>query len=536
MRAGQLRYGRRVMCVFAAMACAAAGGALAAPDEFRTMWATRFEWPSASEAECKTTIDEIMAELSYARFNAVFFQVRGQADVLYPSPYEVWSPLIGGQDPGWDPLAYAIDAAHALGLEFHAYINTHTCWHSDTLSLPPNPNHVFYQHCNAADPQHRDWLNWNDSSNPQQFYGPYVWFAPGVPAYQAYIRQQVLYVVENYDVDGVHFDRIRSPTAGQASQDPISLARYYNARTNPDGLNFTQWTADQITRTVQDLYAAIMAAKPQLKVSAAVFADPYSSRWQLHQDSLAWADAGAMDMLVPMMYSSGGEGSAWDDQLQTWLGATAGDHVHIVPGHITSQGLDSLIEQVELARLRGAAGNSAFSWGSFWGWYDYRNGVYAQSAARPAMPWKTSPANGIIYGHVSTPDDDPQVDAQVRLAGRDAVGLSGYDGFYSFLEVPPGTHTVTATHPYYAPAEVPDIVVTAGSVVHVDLPLPPKPVGDFDNDGAADLDDVNMYLRCMYKPGYTYVQVHPCSVGDADEDDDVDLQDFAVFQVTVLPE
>ena len=351
-----------------------------------------------------------MAALAGVHFNAVFFQVRGQADVLYPSPYEVWSPLVGGQDPGWDPLAYAIEAAHAHGLEFHAYINTHTCWQSvpgPAHTLPQDPNHVFYAHCNAANPGARDWLHHDDPASPSQFNeSDYVWFAPGVPAYQAYIRQQVLYVVQNYDVDGVHFDRIRTPGYGQPSWDPISRARFLSARTNPDGRDFSAWTADQITRQVRDIYAAIMAVRPYVKVSAAVYPDPDSAPVNQHQDAIAWAQAGALDMLVPMMYSAGGEGSQWDARLQTWLARAAGLTVQVVPGHSAGQGYTSLREQIELTRWRGGAGNSVFSWSSFTYWGDYASGAYAVSAQTPAMAWKGGSGWGILYGYVAGPDGE----------------------------------------------------------------------------------------------------------------------------------
>ncbi|MCX7624805.1 MAG: family 10 glycosylhydrolase, partial [Candidatus Sumerlaeaceae bacterium] len=94
--------------------------------EYRVMWVSRFEWPSANEATAKANIDNIMQNLAANGFNAVLFQVRGQCDVHYPSPYEPWASTYGWTDPGWDPLAYAIQAAHSRGLEFHAYINTHT--------------------------------------------------------------------------------------------------------------------------------------------------------------------------------------------------------------------------------------------------------------------------------------------------------------------------------------------------------------------------------------------------------------------------
>ena len=506
------------------------GGAGVRAAEFRAMWDTRFEWPDANEATCKANIDAAMQDLAGANFNAVFFQIRGQADVLYPSPEEVWSPLIGGVDPGWDPLAYAIASAHANGIEFHAYINTHTCWRSEYWIPPSDPNHLFYAHCNAADPEARDWLHHDDPDDPVQFSeSDYVWLAPGVPAFQAYIRRQILHVVENYDVDGVHYDRIRTPWSNEPSYDPISLARFNDSQSNPLGLTFTEWTADQITRNVRDIYAAIMAVKPQVKVSAAVYPNLYIAPTSQHQDAVAWANGGALDMAVPMMYYSGGAGSGWDSQLQAWLGAL--DQAHVVAGHITSQGRSSLTDQIELTRLRGAEGNSVFSWGSF-GYYSYyANGVYEIPASLPVMSWKISPTKAIIYGYVTAPGGSPVVDAQVHLSGRSERALSTGDGFYSFLQVPPAAYSLTISHPVYYPVTFTGVTVAAGDVLRQDLAfLGVPPPGDFDHDGDVDDLDIAPFNYCLLGPGYDFAPGHFCLDGDADGDMDVDLADFAGFQ------
>src|SRR5512145_229897 len=112
------------------------------------MWVSRFEWPNRDPAACRATIDEIMKTLAAHRFNAVVFQVRGQCDTFYPSPEEPWSPMISptGSDPGWDPMAYAIEAAHANKLEFHAYINTHVAWQNGQQRPPAVPSHIFFKH------------------------------------------------------------------------------------------------------------------------------------------------------------------------------------------------------------------------------------------------------------------------------------------------------------------------------------------------------------------------------------------------------
>ena len=56
--------------------------------------------------------------------NAVIWQVRQSGTAYYNSSYEPWGRYAGYQDPGYDPLAYAIEEAHKRGLELHAWFNT----------------------------------------------------------------------------------------------------------------------------------------------------------------------------------------------------------------------------------------------------------------------------------------------------------------------------------------------------------------------------------------------------------------------------
>ena len=52
--------------------------------------------------------------------------MRSGADALYASSLEPWAvQLTGtpGADPGYDPLAFAVEEAHARGLELHAWFN-----------------------------------------------------------------------------------------------------------------------------------------------------------------------------------------------------------------------------------------------------------------------------------------------------------------------------------------------------------------------------------------------------------------------------
>src|SRR5699024_4212456 len=70
--------------------------------------------------------------------NAVIAQVRPTADAVWPSPYEPWSTYLTatqGQDPGYDPLAFRIEAAHERNLEHHARFNPYRVAMSDDAAL-----------------------------------------------------------------------------------------------------------------------------------------------------------------------------------------------------------------------------------------------------------------------------------------------------------------------------------------------------------------------------------------------------------------
>jgi hypothetical protein len=85
------------------------------------------------------------------------------------------------------------------------------------------------------------------------------------------------------------------------------------------------------------------------------------------------------------------------------------------------------------------------------------------------MSWKDAPTTGTIYGYVTDASASPVVDARIVRSGSSYTALSSGDGFYSFLLVPPGTYTLTASHPAYGTVAMPGVPVAAGDVVRQDI-------------------------------------------------------------------
>ena len=94
-------------------------------DEFRATWVITWELiddENSTEAN-KALARQIIEDHDRANMNAVLWQCRQSGTAYYNSSYEPWGYYAGGSDPGYDPLAYAIEEAHKRGLELHAWFN-----------------------------------------------------------------------------------------------------------------------------------------------------------------------------------------------------------------------------------------------------------------------------------------------------------------------------------------------------------------------------------------------------------------------------
>ena len=151
-------------------------------DEFRAVWVAtvyRLDYPSQATTDpavLKRDADAILQGCVDMGMNAVILQVRPSADALYPSELYPWSKYLTGAQGtapknGFDPLAYWVERAHALGLELHAWINPFRITKGGAAE---------FQALTANHPAklHPDWV--------VEYEGDY-YFNPGLPEVREYI-------------------------------------------------------------------------------------------------------------------------------------------------------------------------------------------------------------------------------------------------------------------------------------------------------------------------------------------------------------
>jgi uncharacterized lipoprotein YddW (UPF0748 family) len=438
--------------------------------EMRGMWITRFEWPDreGDADKMRERIREIMATLGENHFNAVYFQIRGQADVLYPSPYEPWSPLIGGKDPGFDPLEFAIAEARRNDLEFHAYINPFPSW-QDEGTPPADPDHPYNRF-----PEWECLLE-----NGEKVFAEYYYFSPGNPHVHAWVRKVIRDIVERYDVDGIHLDRIRYPDP-RSCHDPVSRERFAGIG-NPRQLEWEDWQREQITRFVYDLYGELQLVKPEVKLTAAVwgiydryrlegYSDFSSGFHQFYQDSFAWMRLQAMDALVPMIYwPIGGNRPHYDELYADFLEHGAYGR-HIYGGTASGHQPEQVKSAIEFTRQVNGHGTVAFSITNAERrdrWPVYRQ-VFEQPALVPGMPWKNRDAVGHVAGRVVDAEGNPVTDAWIRMEGMRSVWLSSGDGFFAILNAAPGDQVLLVQHGD-GPVSTQRVNIPRGAVAEVEV-------------------------------------------------------------------
>ena len=295
-------------------------------------------------------IDTLVSDAKALGLNALFVQVVRRGDC-----YCLRSKLPVSDDPaltpGFDPLALLLERAHAAGIQVHAWVVTLALWGAD--APPTSPEHVYNLHGPNA-PSGESWLNlrYDGVTRPERD----VYLDPGVPAVADYLSAAVVSLAQNYDLDGVTFDRLRYPDfnlddAPSWGYNGVSLARYA-AETreetgavglpHPSDPTWTVWRRRQLSLLERRLYLELKRANPALWVGSATvaygappesFANSVAHRLVL-QDWAGWLKNGFLDLNIPMNYKRFG-----DAREEKWFQAWNRYAPTLTSGGVTAVGL-----------------------------------------------------------------------------------------------------------------------------------------------------------------------------------------------------
>ena len=388
--------------------------------EMRSVWiATVFniDWPKGADYgkpdQMKADLIAYLEACKTANLNSVCFQVRPMCDAFYKSSYEPWSSYLSGsrgKDPGWDPLAFAVQEAHKRGLRIDAWVNPYR------YSKTPEQPWAGASWSNAKDAEARKHL---------LTYGGVSILDPAQQWTIDRIVNVCVEIITKYDVDGLVFDDYFYPQDIPTSS---SAGDYSEWKKSGTSLEFGDWRRDNVNRMVKAVYAAVQQHRPDcsfgispagVSCSDAAVAKkhgvepiPRGSDWQyngIFSDPVQWLEDKSIDYISPQIYWSTTNPLAPYIPLTQWWSKVAnqfGRHHYashyntsesvLTPGNAASY--IQMLYQISANRsntLNNAPGSIFFSakclkegsWGSTFANYVAQN-IYTHKAIPPAMTWK----------------------------------------------------------------------------------------------------------------------------------------------------
>jgi len=301
------------------------------------------------------TWDQAVKRLADNGFTAVIPNMLWGQTAYYKSTVLPVAPEVA--DKG-DQIALCLAACKKYNVECHVWkVNYNMGWTAPAKTAA------------ALTAQGRTQVGFDGKANEK-------WLCPSHPDNQALEIASMVEIARKYDVHGLHFDYIRYPNRDHCFCTPCRL-RFEKAA----GVKVTRWPADvrdkpelaskwlafrreQITTVVAAVSKQARAARPGIKISAAVFSNWPVDRDRIGQDWKLWCERGYLDFVCPMDYTP--HSSQFErlvtNQLQ-WAGKAK-----CYPGiglSVWSNPTDacSLIEKIAITRRLKTGGFTVFNYG-----------------------------------------------------------------------------------------------------------------------------------------------------------------------------
>ena len=386
--------------------------------EIRATWITTLggmDWPRNKATNAngirrqQQELRDILDQLKEANFNTVMLQTRLRGDLIYPSAFETFPEALTGKtgrNPGYDPLAFAIEECHKRGMELHAWIVTIPVGNHRQIKLLDKYSVVR-----------------KNRKICKQYQGSW-YLDPGHPGTADYLAGIVREIVSRYDVDGVHFDYIRYSENTRRFPDKDTHRKYGK------GKDLKQWRRENITAIARRLHAEVKQLKPWVKVSSSPvgkFKDTnrYSSfGWNayetVYQDAQGWLKEGIHDALFPMMYFKDNHfypfALDWkENDNGRWV--VPGLGIYFLSPKEQDWPIDEVSRQLHFTRQTGLAGHAYFRnrflLDNVKGIFDeLKNDFYTTPALVPPMTWQDS----IAPTAPTEPFYELQTNGEVKLA------------------------------------------------------------------------------------------------------------------------
>ena len=328
--------------------------------ELRGVWLTNID---SQILFGRRRLNAALNRLKQFNFNVVYPTVYNWGYTLYPSKVaEKFTGESVDPTPGLrrrDMLKEVIQLGHAKGLRVIPWVEFGFMAPADSQLAKRNPEWITSRSDGTT--------VWKEGIHDR------VWLSPFRPDVQNYMKDLIVEVVKNYDVDGIQVDD-HFGLPGELGYDEYTVELYkkeHSGKAPPKDTKdpeWVKWRADKITDFMKQLFFAVKEAKQDCVMSVSPNPQRFSYEFFL-ADWARWERMGLVEELIIQLYRN--DMNVFVDELERPEVKAARRHIPVSIGILTGLRrkyvpIKQVEEQVQAVRDRKFAGVSFFFYETLW--------------------------------------------------------------------------------------------------------------------------------------------------------------------------
>lgn len=268
-----------------------------------------------TEQQQKDNLISMLDNLQNNGFNMLIFHVRSFSDALYNSRIFPWSASVSGtegQSPKFDILEYVINEAHKRNIEVHAWVNPYRIRNTTDISSISKENPAY------------KWLN---TSNVKVIKDKGIFYNPASEDVRKLIVSGIEEIVQNYDVDGIHFDDYFYPDK------EIDMINYLEYQKQGGSMTLDEFRLDQVNKMVKEVYEVIKKEDKNILFGISPEGNIDNNYEMNYADTKRWASSdGYVDYLMPQIYFGfENERKPYIEVVKMWNDLITNENIKLLP-------------------------------------------------------------------------------------------------------------------------------------------------------------------------------------------------------------
>lgn len=287
-------------------------------EELKIIYISYLEYQQNFVGNSKTInevkIEKMIDNIKSLNFNCIMLHVSPFSDAIYHSkyfPYSYTLTGVEGKNPGFDYLEYFIKKAHQKKIQVHAWINPYRIRTDQNISKISENNPAY----ELLDTSH---VLVNNSG---------IYYNPASEIVKTLIINQVKEIINNYNVDGIHFDDYFY------IQNEIDAKEYKNYIDSGGKMSLKEFRLNHTNDLIKRVYKVIKDLDSDIIFSISPDGNINNNYLYHYADVKSWlSNDGYVDIIMPQIYYGfDNEYKPFEKTLHEWNSLLTNKNTKLIP-------------------------------------------------------------------------------------------------------------------------------------------------------------------------------------------------------------